>query len=134
MIFCSANLQRTESSPESLTSQIIHHTQCLHVTKLSLRFACVQSVKNSISKSALHRLVCILALLSGIKFQQTLINYYIIVILRHITCNRRQLPLAGQSKLLSRPSVISCELKIGVNDRRPRAKQTKVTELPKANA
>jgi len=45
----------------SFSSQIIHLVQCLHVTKLSLWFAQVRSVQNDISKSALHRLVCIIA-------------------------------------------------------------------------
>jgi len=47
--------------PKSFTSQIIHQAQCLHVTKLSLWFAQARSVQNNISKSALHRLVYIIA-------------------------------------------------------------------------
>jgi len=40
--------------------------QCLHVTKLPLWFAQVRNVQN-ISKSALHRLICIIASFLGIK-------------------------------------------------------------------
>jgi len=54
-------------SPESFTSQIIRQAQCLHVTKLWLWFARVHSVQFNISKSALHRLVCIISSCLGIK-------------------------------------------------------------------
>jgi len=47
--------------PESFTSQIIRQAQFLHVTKLSLWFAQVRSAQKNMSKSALHRLVCIIA-------------------------------------------------------------------------
>jgi len=57
--FCKAAMQ--EGLPESFTSQIIRQAQCLQVTNLSLWFAQVHSVQNNISKSALHKLVCIIA-------------------------------------------------------------------------
>jgi len=54
----SAKLRCRYGLPESFTSSIIRQAQCLHVTKLSLWFAQVRSVQNNISKSALHRSVC----------------------------------------------------------------------------
>jgi len=42
-------------------SQIISQAQFLHVTKLSPWFAQVHSVQNNISKSAMHKLICIIA-------------------------------------------------------------------------
>jgi len=52
---------------KALRHKIIRQAQCLHVTKLSLWFAQVHSVQNNISKSAMHRQVCIIATLLGIK-------------------------------------------------------------------
>ena len=46
--------------------KIIRQAQCLHVTKLSLWYAQVHSVQNNISKSAMHRSVCVIASLLGI--------------------------------------------------------------------
>jgi len=50
-----------------LRHKIIRQAQCLHVTKLSLWFARVHSVQNNIPESAMHRSVCIIASLLGIK-------------------------------------------------------------------
>jgi len=66
--FCKAAMQ--VGLAECITSQIISQAQCLHVTKLSLWFAHVPSVQNNISKSVLHRLVCIIASLLKTKVQK----------------------------------------------------------------
>jgi len=67
---------------EVLRHKIIRQAQCLHVAKLSLWFAQVHSVQNNISKSAMHRSVCIIATLLGVTLTNS--NKFIhIVTLRH---------------------------------------------------